>query len=202
MSEGPLSLHDETLRDGLQSASAVDPPIEVKQRILEMSAALGVHSSNIGLPGAGARAEAHCAVLATTIEERRLGIHATAAARTHRADIAPIADIVQRTGVPIEVMAFLGTSPIRRYVEGWDLDHLMRLTRDAIEFAVGEGLEVTFVTEDTVRSRPDCLDPLFRAAIDAIQASRPDKVLFFTRFSRSTQFLVAEPDWDELEDSQ
>jgi len=42
----------------------------------------------------------------------------------------------------------------------------------------------------------------FRDAIEAIRTNRPDKVLFFTRFSRSTQFLVAEPDWDELEDSQ
>ena len=167
LTDGVLSLHDETLRDGLQSPSAIDPPIGVKQRLLAMSDALGVHSSNIGLPGAGARAKAHCAALAATIRDERLSIRATAAARTHRGDIEPIADIVQKTGVPIEVMAFLGTSPIRRYVEGWDLAHLLRLTRDAVEFAVGEGLEVTFVTEDTVRSRPDCLDPLFRAALDA-----------------------------------
>jgi len=41
----------------------------------------------------------------------------------------------------------------------------------------------------------------FAAAMEAIKETRPEKVLFFTRFSRSTKFLVAEPDWDELEPS-
>src|SRR5919109_1339522 len=36
----------------------------------------------------------------------------------------------------------------------------------AIDFAVKEGLEIAYVTEDTIRSSPSTLDRLFRAAID------------------------------------
>ena len=39
--------------------------------------------------------------------------------------------------------------------------------RKAIEFAVGQGLKVCYVTEDTTRSRPDQLRVLFENAIDA-----------------------------------
>ena len=51
-----VDLNDETLRDGLQSPSAIDPPIEVKKQLLHLMADLGIVAANIGLPGAGARA--------------------------------------------------------------------------------------------------------------------------------------------------
>lgn len=45
-------LDDETLRDGLQSPSALDPPLEKKIRILHRMEVLGIDSVNLGLPGA------------------------------------------------------------------------------------------------------------------------------------------------------
>jgi S1-C subfamily serine protease len=42
----------------------------------------------------------------------------------------------------------------------------------------------------------------FQEAMQAIESLRPDKVLFFTRYLRSTRFLVAEPTWDEVEADQ
>jgi len=39
----------------------------------------------------------------------------------------------------------------------------------------------------------------FEEAMLSIARLRPDKVLFFIRYSRSTRFLVAEPSWDEVE---
>ena len=46
-------LNDETLRDGLQSPSVLDPPIEKKIQILHLMESLGIDSLNLGLPGAG-----------------------------------------------------------------------------------------------------------------------------------------------------
>jgi 2-isopropylmalate synthase len=83
------------------------------------------------------------------------------------ADITPIADIVQRTGVPIECCTFIGSSPLRQYAEGWTLDQLLRLTDEAISFAVREGLSVMYVTEDTTRADPETLRRLYGAAIRA-----------------------------------
>jgi 2-isopropylmalate synthase len=94
-------------------------------------------------------------------------VAANCAARTLIADIRPIAEISQRVGIPIEVGAFIGSSPLRQYAEGWTLDQLLRLTEEAIAFAVGEGLPVMYVTEDTTRADPDTLRALYSTAIRA-----------------------------------
>ena len=59
--------------------------------------------------------------------------------------------------MPLEVMAFLGASPIRLYAEGWDEDLLEKRTRTAIRMIKAAGLTANFVTEDTTRSRPTSL---------------------------------------------
>ena len=83
------------------------------------------------------------------------------------ADIRPIAEISQRVGMPIECCAFIGSSPLRQYAEGWSLDQLLKLTEEAISFAVKEGLPVMYVTEDTTRADPDTLRKLYSTAIRA-----------------------------------
>jgi len=162
----PVELDDETLRDGLQCPSVRDPSIAEKRAILHLMAELGIHTADIGLPGAGPRAERDVRALAGEIAAARLAIGANCAARTVRADIEPIARVVQQTGVPIEACTFIGSSPIRQYAEDWTLDRMLRTTEDAVRFAVGEGLSVMYVTEDTTRAQPDTLRALYRAALD------------------------------------
>jgi 2-isopropylmalate synthase len=164
---GMAMLDDETLRDGLQSPSVIDPPIDVKVRILHLMNSLGIETADVGLPGAGPRQREAVETLCREIADNRLRIKANCAARTMIVDIQPIADVVQRTGVPIEACVFIGSSPIRQYAEEWDLAHILRHTKDAVEFAVGEGLEVMYVTEDTIRANPDDLRTLLTAAMDA-----------------------------------
>jgi len=160
-----VELDDETLRDGLQSPSVQDPPIGAKIEILHLMAALGIGTADIGLPGAGPRAVADVRELAAEIARARLPIRANCAARTVRADIEPIARIVQETGVPIEACTFIGSSPIRQYAEDWTLERMLRATEDAVTFAVSEGLDVMYVTEDTTRARPEVLKQLYGLAI-------------------------------------
>jgi len=160
-------LDDETLRDGLQSPSVRTPTIEEKIDILRRMDALGIDSADIGLPGAGPHVVRDVERLARAIAQGRLRIKANCAARTVVADIKPIADIVQRTGVPIEVGAFIGSSPIRQFAEGWSLDFLKRCTEEALSFAAKQGLAVMYVTEDTTRADPESLRTLFTTAINA-----------------------------------
>src|SRR6516162_7192558 len=129
-------LDDETLRDGLQSPSVRMPSIDEKLRILHLIDRLGVDTADIGLPGAGPHVERDVERLAREIVDRRLSLRANCAARTLAADIKPIAEISQRVGISIEVGAFIGSSPLRQYAEGWTLDQLLKLTEDAIAFAV------------------------------------------------------------------
>ncbi len=162
---GPVRLTDETLRDGLQSPSVRDPSIEQKIEILHLMEALGINTLDLGLPGAGPRAVEHVTALAREIVAHKMKITAYCAARTHENDIRPIAEIVQKTGLAIEVAAFLGTSPIRRYTEGWNSDFLLQTTEQAVKFAVAQGLEVMYVTEDTTRCDPETVKQLNTAAI-------------------------------------
>jgi 2-isopropylmalate synthase len=162
-----LMLDDETLRDGLQSPSVTDPEIESKCELLHLMNDLGIDTANIGLPGAGPRAEADVEALCREIASARLAIRANCAARTIAKDIEPIVRVTQKTGVPVEACLFIGSSPIRQYAEGWDEDFLVRQSVDAIAFAVGHGLRVLFVTEDTTRDRPETIRRLYTEGVRA-----------------------------------
>jgi len=171
VAEGPAKpiamLDDETLRDGLQSPSVRTPTIDQKIEILHHMNGLGIDTANIGLPGAGPRVAKDVERLARAIGDGRLKIRANCAARTVVADIKPIAEIQQRTGVPIECGAFIGSSPIRQYAEGWTIEFLEKCTQDALAFAAKEGVDVLYVTEDTTRADPESLRRLFTTAVRA-----------------------------------
>jgi 2-isopropylmalate synthase len=162
---GNVLLNDETLRDGLQSPSVRDPSIEEKIGILHLMEALGIDSLDLGLPGAGPRAREHVEALAREMVRHKMKIRANCAARTLESDIRPIAEIVERTGLQIEAATFLGSSPIRRYTEGWSDDFLLETTEKAVKYAISLGLEVMYVTEDTTRCDPEMIRRLYTTAI-------------------------------------
>jgi isopropylmalate/homocitrate/citramalate synthase len=163
---GPVELNDETLRDGLQSPSVHDPSLDQKIRFVHHMNDLGIYTADIGLPGAGPRALESVDVLVREIVQSKLSLKPNCAGRTLRPDIVPIAALSQSHGIPIEAYLFLGSSPIRQYVEDWDLKRLLDISGEAIKFAAGEGLPVAFVTEDTTRSDPATLRALFLNAIE------------------------------------
>jgi isopropylmalate/homocitrate/citramalate synthase len=163
---GPVLLNDESLRDGLQSPSVRDPSIPEKIEILHLMEALGINSLDLGLPGAGARAVEHVTALAREIVANKMKIRANCAARTHENDIRPIAEIVQKTGLPIEAATFIGSSPIRRFTENWTDDFLLQTTEKAVKYAVSLGLDSMYVTEDTSRCDPETVRRLYSTAID------------------------------------
>jgi 2-isopropylmalate synthase len=138
--------------------------------------------------------------LAEEIRDSKLSIRANVACRTVIADIVPAAEVQQETGVPLEVYAFIGSSPIRQFAEEWDLAFIEKQSVDAIRFAVAQGLAVTYVTEDTTRSKPADLRRLFKSAIDAgaqrlclcdtVGHATPEGAAALVRFARE----VAGPD--------
>lgn len=162
-----VMVDDETLRDGLQSPSVTDPPVVAKIEILHLMEKLGIETLDVGLPGAGTRQRDAVLALCREISNWRMHLRPNCAARTMMVDIRPIAEASQLTGVPIEACLFIGSSPIRQYAEEWSLEQILRHTREAIRFAVNEGLDVMYVTEDTVRSSPEHLRILFTEAIEA-----------------------------------
>jgi 2-isopropylmalate synthase len=128
---------------------------------------LGIEKAVISYPGAGPQALADTIALLEEIGRCGLRIDPGCAGRTTPADIHPIAEAQQRSGVAVTACVFIGSSPIRQYVEGWDLDFLLRTTEDAVGLARQLGMEVMFVTEDTTRARPEHLRALYTTAIEA-----------------------------------
>jgi len=161
------SVCDETLRDGLQNPSVRDPSISEKIEILHLMEALGIDLVNIGLPGAGPRAFADTEALAREILGARMKMRANISGRTHPDDIRAMIQICERVGQPLETAMFLGSSPIRRLVEDWTVDHLKRTTDEAVKMAAAEGLPVMYVTEDTTRADPETVVALYGTAIRA-----------------------------------
>jgi 2-isopropylmalate synthase len=161
-----FGLLDETLRDGIQSPSVTDPTISQKIELVHLMESIGVEAADIGLPGAGGRAYDDVLTLAQEIQKDNMTLKPTCAARTMVKDIQPVVEISQKTGLAIEVYAFIGSSPLRLFAEGWTVDTLLGHIEASVSFAMQEGLDVCLVTEDTIRSRPSDLDLLFRAAID------------------------------------
>jgi isopropylmalate/homocitrate/citramalate synthase len=190
-----IGFDDETLRDGLQSPSVSEPPVEQKIELLHLMDALGIDTADIGLPGAGGTHAAGVELMAREIAEKKLKIRPNCAARTHRNDIQPIVDISQRTGIQIEACTFIGSSAIRFFAEDWTLDKLLQLTEEAVSFAVSEGLPVMYVTEDTTRANPETIRALYTTAIrcgakavcvcDTVGHSTPDGARSVVQFVKS-----------------
>lgn len=162
----PLQFDDETLRDGLQSPAVSDPTIEQKLELLELMDELGIHTANLGLPGAGGRPREDILRMARHIVGKKLRIGANVACRTVVSDIEPVVEMSQKAGMPIEVCAFIGSSYIRQYAEDWTLDRMLQNTRDALSFAQRHNLPVMYVTEDTTRARPETIEALYSTAIE------------------------------------
>jgi len=161
-----VTLFDETMRDGLQNPSVIDPPVEAKIEILQLMNDVGIHGANVGLPGSSERAFADVVTMCKEIDRQKLQIKPGCAGRTVVGDVTPMIEVMQRSGVPVEAFIFIGSSPIRQLAEDWDLDLIVERSKAAIDTAVKGGLKVCYVTEDTSRSRPEVLETLFRMAID------------------------------------
>jgi 2-isopropylmalate synthase len=186
---------DETLRDGIQSPSVVDPSIDDKLRLVELANDLGIDTMDIGLPGAGKRAVEDVTTIAEHIRNGKLKVKASCAARTVVHDVQAIVDISQQVGIEIEVLCFIGSSPIRQYAEDWDLSRMLHLSASAIDLGRKYNLPVAYVTEDTTRSRPDVLTKLFANAVDhgahrlivcdTVGHATPDGIKNLLKFTRN-----------------
>lgn len=190
-----ISFFDETLRDGLQNPSVADPNIEEKLKLLHLMAKIGIHVADIGLPGSSQRAFDDVLRMCKEITDNKLPLRVACAGRTVVSDITPMIEISQRAGIPVEVYAFIGSSPIRQLAEEWDLELIRKRSAEAIDVGVKAGLDVAYVTEDTTRSRPDVLADLFKMAIDhgaarlclcdTVGHATPDGVSNLIQFTRS-----------------
>lgn len=163
---GPVTLDDETLRDGLQNPSVTDPPLAAKAELVRLMDRLGIHTVNVGLPGAGERAFRDCLGLARVIADEKLRITPNVACRTVIQDIEPVRRIMDETGIPVRAFCFIGSSPIRCDAENWTLDTILGHIETSLAYAQRAGIPTAIVTEDTTRSHPDALARIYTLAVE------------------------------------
>ena len=77
-----VTFFDETLRDGLQNPSVVDPHIEDKLKLLHLMDDLGIHVADIGLPGSSQARVRRRAPHVPEIVDCKLKIKVACAGRT------------------------------------------------------------------------------------------------------------------------
>lgn len=161
-----IMLDDESLRDGLQSPSTTDPPLEYKLKLVRLMEKLGIDGADVGFPGSTKKMYDDVTAICELIRDEGLKLFPNCAARTVEADIKPVIEISHKVGIPVEVAAFLGSSPIRMKVEGWTKEKLIKLTRDATRLCLDNNVPIMFVTEDTTRADPEMLRALYLTAAD------------------------------------
>jgi len=161
-----LWFDDETLRDGLQSPSANNPTIKQKIELIDYMERLGIQKVDLGLPGAGPFHIEHIDAMLSHINENSYEIRPGCAVRTVVSDIAPLIDLQSKHECQIQASAFLGTSPIRQYTEGWDMNKIISTAEKAVSFAVDNDVPVMFVTEDTTRSKPEEIKEVYTRALE------------------------------------
>lgn len=161
-----VEFDDETLRDGLQSPSVVQPPINDRIVLLDHMVALGIHAVDLGLPGSGQDHFQASMALAQHIHAQALPLDANCACRTVVSDIEAVARVQDQTGLSIEAAMFLLGSRVRGVTEGWEMSRLLDTTITAVGRAKDLGLRIMYVTEDTTRAHPDDIALLYGAAIE------------------------------------
>jgi len=120
----------------------------------------------LGLPGAGPFHLDHIDSMLTFIRENDFKIRPGAAVRTLMGDIEPLVDLQSKHDMQIQASAFLGTSPIRQFTEGWTMEKLVSTMEKAVTFAVDNDIPVMFVTEDTTRSKPEDVKLIYQRAME------------------------------------
>ena len=161
-----LWFDDETLRDGLQSPSAINPTVEQKIELIDFMEKLGIQKVDLGLPGAGPQHVGHIDSMLSHIKDRGYSLRPGCAVRTLVSDIEPLVNLQSKHETQIQASAFLGTSPIRQYAEGWTMERIMSTAESAVTFAVSNDIPVMFVTEDTTRSNPEDIKKVYTRAME------------------------------------
>jgi len=174
---------DETLRDGIQAPHVATPSLDEKLQLVEHLVAAGIRCADLGFPGSGPAAAAQCQEIAKTIVASGYPIAQAYAGRAHPVDTEAICKVAQSVGVSVDAYIFVGVSPMKLYVEGWDLDTVAESIRSSARACRRDGVEFVLVLEDAVRCTPEILGQMYDVALelgvrritlcDTVGAARP-----------------------------
>jgi isopropylmalate/homocitrate/citramalate synthase len=152
-----IEIEDDSLRDGLQGAFVRRPSLAEKIELLTLASQIGVHGAMLGFPASSAHELEDCVALVEAIAERGIGLTPRFLARARVSDLEAILEVGRRTGRAVGADFFIGTSTLRRRVEGWDFEALLDGLTTAAAFMQSRGAPFSITVEDATRTPPDDL---------------------------------------------
>lgn len=161
-----VEINDETLRDGLQALGIDNPSIDKKIKIIKLISELNINAACIGYPSSNEIMYKDVEQIIKYVIDNKINLQLACAARTLDKDIEPIIELSQKYGIQMDANVFVATSPIRQYLHGWDINHILNLVKKSVRLAVQNNVNVCFITEDTTRSKPEDLKKIYATAAE------------------------------------
>lgn len=162
-SKKDIQVLDTSLRDGLQDSQIRHPNLEEKEHLVDLLVQAGVDAIDVAIPIARGSHLRDAIQLARRIPSN---INVVCLARTDVNDIQAAVDLAQGAGRQIETIVFCGASPLRRWVEEWNVSEITRWMAESVSFANKEGLLSTVATEHTTQTEPEVLKQIYLAGLD------------------------------------
>jgi 2-isopropylmalate synthase len=119
----------------------------------------------LGFPAISAGELERCRALVRVIEHDRLPIVPRFLARALVTDLEPIIALQDSLSTRVEADCFIGTSPIRRRVERWDLETVLAKVADVGRYLATRKLAFGLSIEDATRTPPDELAEILEVAL-------------------------------------
>lgn len=188
----PTEIEDDTLRDGLQGSFIRKPTIEEKAELIQLSAGIGARHVVLAFPASSPAEYSDSQRLLSVIKDHSLPMMPWFLGRAVQADMEPILRLRDSSGGNVGAAFFIGTSPIRRYVEKWDLGQITERIASTMEYLQQAGLPFSFSVEDASRTPPGEVEKMVELAVrysaysiavcDTVGESTPGSVRVLVRF--------------------
>ncbi|MEB4591246.1 hypothetical protein VSS37_09680 [Candidatus Thiothrix sp. Deng01] len=159
---------DDDIRDGMQAAFIRRPSLTERKELLDLSIKTGTYSIVLGYPAVSPQEYEECLVLLKHVEQQGYDVLPTFLSRLAVQDLESIVALNEacpRNRVRAEM--FIGTSPLRRKVEGWDFEANLARIPQVGKFLNDNNTDFGISLEDGTRAPPQDLDRAIKLALDA-----------------------------------
>lgn len=163
-SDHVVEIEDDTLRDGLQASFIRKPTVEEKAELFRLSAGIGARHAVLGFPASSPAEFSDSRRLLSVISDGALPLMPWFLGRAVREDLEPMLRLRDHFGSDVGAAFFIGTSPIRRRVEEWDMTQILDRITDTMEYLEKVALPFSFSVEDASRTPPEELRTMVELA--------------------------------------
>ena len=162
-SKTDVEVLDTSLRDGLQDSDIRHPNLEEKLELIDKLVKVGIDAIDLAIPVARGPHLKDAIQIARRVPSN---VIVACLARTHEVDIKAALELAQGAGRNIEGIIFVGSSPLRRFVEGWELNYMKKWMEENVALAAQEGIIPVVATEHTTETEPAVIKLLYRVGLE------------------------------------